>query len=332
MRIIIPMAGLGKRLRPFTLTTAKPLLKLAGKSIVRRLVEKIIAVSNAEVTDIAFVIGDFPQQVIDDLHELGRVMNFKVHIVVQEVALGTAHAVYMAKSIMQGEVIVAFADTLFDADFVMRRDADVVIWTKHVSNPELYGVVMKDDNDQISAFHEKPQKFVSDEAIIGIYYFNDAAVLLSYLENLINNNNRLVNGEFQLTDVLQDMLDNKLLFVSQSVDAWLDCGNTALLLSTVSHLLAHSDFDSHALRLTNSVIIEPVYLGNSVTISNSVIGPNVSIEDGAVIADSIISNSIVYEYSYLSQVNLSKSIVGNFATVNGKKQIIELGDYGKISL
>ncbi len=332
MKIVIPMAGLGKRLRPFTLTTAKPLLKIAGKSVLRRLTEKIIRSVGAEVTDVAFIVGDFPEKVLQELRDLGDAMNFKAHIFRQHEALGTAHAIYEARDIMDGgELVVAFADTLFEERSVMRRDGDVVIWTSKVSSPELYGVVLKDENEHIRAFHEKPQEFVSDEGVIGIYFFRDSLVLRSYLEDLIKNDRR-VNGEFQLTDVLQDMLDAGKVFVSQEVETWLDCGNPSLLLSTSSHVLMKNDFDEESHEVENSIILEPVYLGRGVCIKNSVIGPNVSVEADTVIEDSRIENSIIYEHSQINSVNIKNSVIGNYASVDSVSDVLLLGDYGKISL
>ncbi|MBN2892805.1 MAG: hypothetical protein JXL97_13130 [Bacteroidales bacterium] len=331
MKIVIPMAGIGKRLRPFTLTTAKPLLKIAGKSIVQRLVEQIISVSHEKVTEVGFIIGDFPESVVDDLKELGEQLEFKVNIYVQDVALGTAHALSFANEMLSGKVIVAFADTLFDADFRLKVDSDVVIWTKQVKNPEAYGVVIKEGEELITGFFEKPKKFISDEAIIGIYYFKDASVLSEKIEYVISNK-MLVNNEYQLTDALQFMLNDGCVFVSQTVDTWLDCGSKDLLINTADYVLQHFKVQSATSYLKeNSVIIPPVYLGDNVLIKNSVIGPNVCVENNSVITGSVISNSIVLEDVKLENLLATNSMFGNSSAVKQSIKILDVGDYDKLT-
>ncbi len=323
------MAGMGTRLRPFTLTTPKPFIKLAGKSILQRLIEKLIAVSKNTVTEVGFIIGNFPQNIIDDIHSLGNKYNFKVNIFYQQEALGTAHAIYQAKDMLSDEVIVAFADTLFDADFEIDNSADVIIWTKKVSNPQLYGVVVK-QNDVITSFYEKPKQFISDEAIIGIYYFKNVALLHTKIENIINNNLR-ENNEYQLTNALQMLLDDNLLFKSQNVDEWLDCGNKDLLINTTSHLLNTNQFQtSDKIVLTDTVIIKPVFIADNVKIINSVIGPNVSIESNSTLMNVIVKNSIILSNSIIRNIVIENSMIGNNVFVNKIPKSLELGDYDKI--
>ncbi len=331
MKIVIPMAGIGKRLRPFTLTTPKPLLKIAGKSIVQRLVEKIISVSDEKVTEVGFIVGNFPKEIIDSLHNLGKELDFKVNIFVQSEALGTAHAIYCAQQMLTGSVVVAFADTLFDADFKLRKDAEVVIWTKNVDNPEAYGVVVKENKDIIKGFYEKPKEFISNEAIIGIYYFKNAEKLAIKIEHIIKNK-LLVNNEYQLTDALQLMLNDGNIFVSQIVDTWLDCGNKDLIISTAAYVLEHFGIkSSEKYSSENTVLIPPVYIGNNVVLKNSVIGPNVSIEDNSVISNSVISNSVIYQNVLLNGVLAKNSMFGNFSSVQKTPKKLDIGDYDKLT-
>lgn len=320
------MAGLGKRLRPFTLTTPKPLLKLAGKSIVQRLVDKINSSFKEKITDIAFIIGDFPQEVVENLQAIGNSMNVKTHIYVQTEALGTAHALNFAKEILKGQVIVAYADTLFEANFNLDKTSDVVIWTKKVANPELYGVVLK-ENDVIKTFVEKPKTFVSDEAIIGIYYFKNAEFLANKINYIIENDLK-ENNEYQLTNALQMLLEDKLVFKSQVVDEWLDCGNKEMLISTNSFILKTKQYTSSKnISIDNCSILEPVYFGNNIKICNSVIGPNVSIEDNSKINSSVIDNSIVYSSTSISGLSFSNSIIGKNCKLNASKSNLAFGDY-----
>ena len=332
MKIIVPMAGVGKRLRPFTLTTPKPLLKIASKSIVRRLVEKIISVSSEKVTEVGFIIGDFPESVVSDLNDIGKQLDFKVNIFVQDEALGTAHALSFARKMMFGNVIVAYADTLFDASFKIGGESDVLIWTKKVDNPEDYGVVIKDDSSLITAFYEKPKEFVSDEAIIGIYYFKDAKLLLNKVDYLMANK-LLSNNEYQLTDALQLMLDGGLVFRSQTVDIWLDCGNKDILIKTAGYVIKHFGVQSNINAvINNSVIVEPVYLGSNVVLNNCVLGPNVSVEDNSSLSNVVAKNSIISSNSELSNIVFENSMFGNYSNFTQSVKILDIGDYDKINI
>jgi len=202
MKLIIPMAGRGTRLRPHTLTIPKPLIPIAGKPIVERLVEDLVSVCNEKVDEIAFIIGDFGKEVESQLIAIAERLGAKGTICVQEEKLGTAHAVLCAQDALQGNVIVAFADTLFRADFKLDSSQDGIVWVKQVDNPSAFGVVKYDSNDVITDFVEKPETFVSDLAIIGIYYFKDGENLRNELQYLIDNDIRIKGGEFGLTDAL----------------------------------------------------------------------------------------------------------------------------------
>ncbi|MBN2664714.1 MAG: hypothetical protein JXR68_13780 [Bacteroidales bacterium] len=328
MKIIIPMAGLGKRLRPFTLTTAKPLIKIAGKSIVQRLVEKIINVSNDDVTDVAFILGDFPEDVKINLISISNELNFNVHFFFQKQALGTAHAIAQASELLEGKVIIAFADTLFNASFKIDESKDVIIWTKKVDNPQNYGVVIK-ENSRIVAFKEKPQTFISDEAIIGIYYFKNSN-LLKYKLDYILNNGISVNGEYQLTDALQFLLDDGLNFISQIVDDWMDCGNKDILIKTASKVLQALETVIESVYKTNNIIIEPVFIGKNVQLNNCIVGPNVSIEDNSIVQNSIIDNSMILSSAKVNNARFTNTIIGNFSNVKFNIAELAVGDYDEI--
>ncbi|MDD3630663.1 MAG: nucleotidyltransferase family protein, partial [Bacteroidales bacterium] len=208
MRIVIPMAGMGKRMRPHTLTTPKPLIPIAGKPIVERIVNILIESIDANIDEIAFVIGDFTDDVKHQIKDLGQKLGINTTIYHQNNPLGTAHAVLCAEPSLKDEVIIAFADTLFFTKINLKNiDADGTIWTYEVSNPAEYGVVKLDDKGCISAFYEKPTTFVSNQAIIGLYYFKNAEIIKKSLLKLLENDKK-VNGEYQLTDALQYMIEN----------------------------------------------------------------------------------------------------------------------------
>src|ERR1043165_514768 len=225
MQIIIPMAGKGKRMRPHTLTTAKPLIPVAGKPIVQRLVEDITQVCGQKVNEIAFVIGpDFGAEVEQSLIKVAESQGAKGSIYYQEKALGTAHAIMCAKDALHGPTVVAFADTLFKADFTMDNSQEGVIWVQRIDDPSQFGVVKVNSENIITDFVEKPVTFVSDLAIIGIYYFKDGEYLRTELQYLLDNN-ITDKGEFQLTNALENMKGKGYKFEPGKVTEWLDCGN-----------------------------------------------------------------------------------------------------------
>ena len=199
------MAGRGSRLRPHTLTVPKPLIPIAGKPIVHRLVEDIAGVINQPVEEIAFIIHpDFGPQVEKDLVAIAEKLGSRGTIYYQTEALGTAHAIMCAKESMTGPIVVAYADTLFRADFTLDTAADSVIWVKQVDDPSAFGVVQLDGNNRIVDFVEKPKDFISDLAIIGIYYFKSGETLRGELQYLLDNN-IVKGGEYQLTDALENI-------------------------------------------------------------------------------------------------------------------------------
>ncbi|OFY86745.1 MAG: nucleotidyltransferase, partial [Bacteroidetes bacterium RIFCSPLOWO2_12_FULL_31_6] len=236
MKIIVPMAGRGSRLRPHTLTIPKPLLPIAGKPIVQRLVEDITKVCGEPVDEIAFIIGDFGAQVEKDLITVAESLGAKGSIYYQEKALGTAHAILCAKNSLQGKVVVAFADTLFRADFTLDNNAEGIIWVNKIDDPSAFGVVKVNADNVITDFVEKPKEYVSDLAIIGIYYFKDGIYLKNELQYLIDNN-ITEKGEFQLTNALENMKQKGTKFVPGKVDEWLDCGNYKATVYTNQRVL-----------------------------------------------------------------------------------------------
>lgn len=332
MKIIVPMAGRGSRLRPHTLTVPKPLIPIAGKPIVHRLVEDIAGVINQDIEEIAFIIHkDFGDKVAEELIAIAEKLGAKGTIYYQEQPLGTAHAIMSAKESMSGPVVVAYADTLFRADFTLDTTADSVIWVQRVDDPSAFGVVQLNDKNEITDFVEKPKEFVSDLAIIGIYYFKSGETLRSELQYLLDNN-IMKGGEYQLTDGLENMKIKGMKFVPGKVDHWMDCGNKDVTVETNSRMLnfLHNDgknLVSDTVTLVNSTIIPPCYIGEGVVITNSTVGPNVSIGDNTKVSDSTIKNSLVQTSSAISNADLDNAMIGNHAVFNGDFKAISIGDY-----
>lgn len=336
MKIIIPMAGKGKRMRPHTLTVPKPLINVAGKPIVQRLVEDITKVCGEKVDEIAFIIGpDFGKEVEEHLIKIAQEQGAKGTICYQEKALGTAHAIMCAKASITGKTVVAFADTLFKADFVMDTNQEGVIWVQGIQDPSQFGVVKLNDAGVITDFVEKPTTFVSNLAIIGIYYFKDGDNLKKELQYLLDNN-ITEKGEFQLTNALENMKQKGIAFTPGKVTEWLDCGNKDATVYTNQRVL---EFDKASANLKgkniiteNSLIIEPCYIGDNVVIKNSIVGPHASIGQGSAISDALVKNSIVQANTKLSNTVVANSMIGEGAEVKGKALDLSMSDYTTLSL
>ena len=331
MNIIVPMAGMGKRMRPHTLTTPKPLLPIAGKPIVQRLVENLAEISDEPIEKIGFVIGRFGKEVEENLLQIAADAGAVGSIHYQDEALGTAHAIMCAQEVLDGKTTVAFADTLFKADFKIDHEADGVLWVQQIEDPSAFGVVKLNDSGVITDYVEKPTEFVSDLAMIGIYYVKDGAALKSELQYLMDNG--IMNGgEYQLPDAFRNMTEKGVKFVPGKVEEWLDCGNKNATVYTNSRILAFEHEKGQNLvnttaNVIDSVIIQPCFIGENVEISNSVIGPGVSISEGTKISGSVIDNSIVYSNCAIKNKNFSNSMIGHFVTLDQKAEDLNVGDY-----
>lgn len=335
MKIIVPMAGRGSRLRPHTLTVPKPLIPIAGKPIVHRLVEDIAKVLNEPIDEIAFIIGeDFGEKVEVDLREIAGQLGAKGTIYYQDKPMGTGHAIMCAADSLNGPAVVAYADTLFRADFKLDPSADAVIWVKQVEDPSQYGVVQLNDNNEITALVEKPEEDVSDLAVIGIYYFKKVEVLKEHLQSVLENN-ILRGGEYQINDGILGMMTSGNVFKTGQIDEWMDCGNKTVTVDTNSRMLQFLKEDGNSLvsdtvTLTNSEIIEPCYIGENVVLENTTVGPNVSLGDNCKLTDVTIKNSLVQHDTVIKNAKLNNAMIGSHAVYNGDFTEISIGDYSKL--
>lgn len=329
MNIIIPMAGMGKRMRPHTLTVPKPLIPIAGKPIVYRLVEDIAKVCGEKIDHIGFVVGHFGEEVEQNLLKIAQDVGATGSIHYQEEPLGTAHAILCAKEWLTNKVVIAFADTLFKADFQMDTTKEGVIWVQHVADPSAYGVIQLDKQNKIVGFVEKPKELVSNLAIIGIYYFKDGAYLKKELEYLLDHNIK-DKGEYQLTNALENMNKKGVAFSPVQVTEWLDCGNkTSTVLTNKRYLdyISSSELIASTAKIINSVVIPPVFLADDVKLENAVVGPYVSVGKHTIITNSRIQNSIIQEHTQISDATISNSMIGNHVKWIGKSSDISVGDY-----
>jgi len=328
------MAGRGSRLRPHTLTVPKPLIPVAGKPIVQRLVEDITKVCGESVDEIAFIIGDFGADVEASLVKVAEGLGAKGSIFHQDEPLGTAHAIMCAKDALEGPVVVAFADTLFKADFTLDASKDGIIWVKQIEDPSAFGVVKLDENNVITDFVEKPTTYVSDLAIIGIYYFKDGAYLRSELQHLLDNDIR-EKGEFQLTNALENMKAKGTQFSPGTVSAWLDCGNKNATVDTNTAVLEFNkdqNMVDSSVTTEDAVIVPPCYIGPNVVIKRSVVGPHVSIGSGTVIEDSNIKEAIIQEDSHIKGAYFEHSMVGSKVAYEKRVDDLSIGDFTAVKV
>jgi glucose-1-phosphate thymidylyltransferase len=334
MKIIVPMAGRGSRLRPHSLTVPKPLIPIANKPIVHRLVRDIARILSEPVEEIAFILGDpafFGDEVVDSLTELAESLGAKASIYRQLEPLGTGHAIMCAEPSLSGPAVVAYADTLIRANFDLDPAADAVIWTKEVDQPEAYGVVKLNDKKEITELVEKPKEFVSNQAVIGIYYFKEIADLKTELQYVIDND--IINGgEYQINDGIKLLMSKGNIFKTGTVDEWMDCGNKEVAIDTNTRIMKFmvqdgSDEIKTKATLENSNIIEPCVIADDVVIKNSTVGPHVSIGSGCVITNSKISNSLIQTHSTIKNATLDEAMIGNHVKYNGNFKYISIGDY-----
>jgi glucose-1-phosphate thymidylyltransferase len=324
------MAGRGSRLRPHTLTVPKPLIPIAGKPIVQWIVEDFSASLDVQIDEIAFVIGDFGLAVEKQLYEIAEGVGATCSIYHQEDPMGPAHAIYCAKESLSGPTIVVFADTLFNANFSFNEEEDGIIWVKQVENPANFGVIQVDEENYITEFVEKSSVFVSDLAIVGIYYFRDGDYFRQEVEYLIDNNLR-DKGEFQITSVLENMKNLGTRFRPAIIDEWLDCGSKDNVLDTNRRILELKLGNQNHLEvgvvLENSVVIPPCHIGPNTKLINTVVGPFVSLGNNCRVENSIVQDSVIQNDTVITSATMSRSMVGNQVQYSAHLQELSIGDF-----
>lgn len=330
MRLIIPMAGRGTRLRPHTHVTPKPLLPVVGKPMVERIVEVFVDVLPRKIDQAVFILGDFPREVNDQLTYISERHDIDARFVVQDEALGTAHAVQCASEFLEGEIVIVFADTLFYMEPGIDLDGvDVMAWTKLVDDPRRFGVAVKNAEGLITALVEKPAEPISLEALIGIYYVRDGLRLRTAIQHLLDHDIKS-HGEYQVTDALDLLLKQGLVFKTAGVTDWLDCGTNGALMQT-SRVIRERESDRlHHGVIEDSVLIDPVYVGPGARVVNSVVGPHVTLEAGVVVEQSVLRESIVFDHARIDSSTLNHSMIGRHATVEGREGRLNIGDHSAV--
>ncbi len=331
MKIIVPMAGRGSRLRPHSLTVPKPLIPIAGKPIVQRLVEDIAKVAGQKIEEVAFITKkEFEAE--ETLIAIADNLGAKASIYYQETPLGTGHAIMCAKESLSGPCVVAYADTLFKADFELDPNADAVIWTKQVDQPEAYGVVKLNAKNEITELVEKPEEFVSDQAVIGIYYFKEGLELKASLQKVLDAK-LMHGGEYQINDGIKDLMTQGKIFKTGTVSEWMDCGNKKVAVETNTRVLnflhqeQEEDLIDSTVKIENSEIIHPCFIGKNVTLINAKIGPNVSIGANCTLTNVVIDTSLIQNETEIKNATLTDSMIGNKVKYDGKFTSVSIGDY-----
>lgn len=332
MKLIVPMAGRGTRLRPHSHVTPKPLIPVCGRSMVERIIETMSGVLSGDLDEAVFVLGpDFGHEIREQLTQIAGRRGMRAAFEVQDRPLGTAHAVLQAGSALEGPCLILFADTLFGMDEPPAlAGSDAVIWVKHVDDPRRFGVVLKDQAGTITAFVEKPAEPISHEAIIGIYYVRRGQDLRREIQYLIENEVTGAGGEYQLTDALDRMLKAGAVFRTASVSEWLDAGTVQALLDTTRAVLEKELGRAQEGTIEDSVVHGPAYVGPGAVVRGSEIGPYVAIHEGARVHGSVVRDSIVFAHAEISDSRLHDSVVGRHAVLRGVAGRYNVGDHSEV--
>ena len=330
------MAGKGTRLRPFTLTCPKPLLKIIDKPIVEHLIDQITSRLTTQIDEIIYILGDeayFNSDVVSSLTLISKKYNAKTKVYRQLDQLGTGHAIMCAEESLHGPSIVAYADTMIQGQISIAPDVDGIIWVKKVEDPSSYGVVSLDEKNNIIDLIEKPQKYVSDLAVVGIYYFKDISIIRDELK--IHLNDKLNPGkEYLLNYGIERMIEKKRVFKSQEIETWMDCGTPKLLIESAKKIMSSKiilEENNSFIKSGNVKITQPVFIGKNVKIKDSEIGPFVSIGDDTDISNSNIESTLIYKNVKVSNANIKNSILGQYSVYDGSNKEIFLGDYSQIN-
>ncbi len=324
MRAVIPVAGVGTRLRPHTYSLPKVLLNVAGKPILAHILDSLVEQKITKATIITGYMGALVEEYVSK-----RYTDIEFEFVEQTERLGLGHAIWTGRDTYNDEeLMIILGDTIFDVDLSVAFNSEAnSIGVKEVDDPRRFGVVVKNDNGNIAKLVEKPEQFISNLAIVGIYHIRNTRLLIDSLNKLMDENIR-TRGEYQLTDALQLMIESGAEFNTFPVEGWYDCGKPETLLSTNRFLLDQKPF--HTI-LNNTIVIPPVFISENAIVESSVIGPYTSIADGAIVKDSIIKNSIISFGAKVSFSLLEESIIGNDAEVKGHFHKLNVGDSSQIS-
>jgi glucose-1-phosphate thymidylyltransferase len=322
VKVIIPLAGFGTRLRPHTYTKPKPLVNVAGKPVLGHILDKLVGLDIEEIIFVTGYLGDQIESYVSANY------SFPARYVEQKELKGQAHALYLTREYVQGPVLIIFVDTIFDTDLTTLQNsaADGVLYVKQVEDPRRFGVAVLQDG-RVTRLIEKPSDMSNNLAVIGVYYLRDSAWLMRAIDELIQRDIK-TKGEYFLADALQLMIEQGAVMTAQQLEVWEDCGKPDTVLHTNRYLLDHGR--GQIVPTQNSIIIPPVYIASNATVINSIVGPYVTIADEGVIKNSIVRDSIIDERAHIEDATLQGSLVGRDARVSGGFERLNVGDSSQI--
>ncbi len=325
MKVIIPLAGKGTRLRPHTLTTPKPMLRVAGKPVMDYVLDDVRKLGDVE--EVIYITGHLKEAV--EQHAKSAYPDMKASFIEQQVQDGTAGAVGLARSRVDQPVLIIFVDTIFDADLSVIKTSkdDGILWTKVVDDWHRYGVIVADDNGHMTKIVEKPTTPISKRANIGLQYVRNWKLLFEGIDHVLKQPKN--KGEWYLTDAFQYMVDKGAKLKVAEAAGWYDAGQVDTILATNGVMLEKGRARKPA-GLTDCTIIDPVYIEDDVTLTGSTIGPNVSISEGTSITNSTVRDTIVGRLSNIDKSALSGSLVGDHTKISGVKGTVSIGDCSEV--
>jgi glucose-1-phosphate thymidylyltransferase len=329
MKIVIPTAGYGTRLRPHTWSKPKPLVTVAGKPVLGHVLDMFTQLPS--IDEIIFIVGYLGEQIRSYAGE--AYPQYQCRYVEQNELIGQSHAIWLARQGLTGPMIMAFVDTLIETDLsnLHAEDTEAVAWVKEVPDPRRFGVAEVGEKGWVRQLIEKPQDMSINLAVVGFYYFKAAEKLIEAIEEQMQRQTQL-KGEYFLADAINIMLEDGLKMSVRPVDVWNDCGKPDALLDTNRYLLEHSrDNSQEASERKGVVIVPPVFIDPTAEVQESVIGPHVSIGSGCVIQHSLIQDSIIDNDSHIIDASLTKSLIGRETRVIGQQRSLNIGDSSEIS-
>jgi glucose-1-phosphate thymidylyltransferase len=344
MKVVIPMGGLGTRLRPHTWSKPKQLVSVAGKAVLDHVIDIFDSLPDRQDIELVNIVGHLGEQI--EAHVRERYPHIKAHFIVQENPRGQSHAIWLARDYLEGPMLMVFADTLIETDLSclaettgeagVAHDAglasEAIAWVKEVPDPRRFGVAQLGSNGWVSRLIEKPQTMENNLAVVGFYYFKDSQALLSAIEEQMLRGLEL-KGEYFLVDAINIMLERGLKMHTCPVEVWLDAGTPETLLETNRYLLEHGmDNSQEAAKRQSGVVVPPVFIHPSASIENSIIGPYVSLGAGCRVSHSIIENSILEDEAQANNIILEKSLVGRRASLTRRAGMINAGDNTEVTL
>ena len=332
LKIVIPMAGLGTRLRPHTWSKPKQLVSVAGKAVLDHVLDTLSTLPKEVDVELVSIVGYLGGQIEE--HIAQNYPELKNHTVVQENPRGQSHALWLAREYLHGPMLMIFADTLIETDlsFLPEEQAEAIAWVKPVEDPRRFGVAVVNDEGWVERLIEKPQDISNNLAVVGFYYFQHAEDLVAAIEEQMERDLQL-KGEYFLADAINIMLENGLRMRIQKVDVWLDAGTSEALLETNRYLLEHGEDNSEeAIQREGVVINPPVFIHKTASVHGSVIGPYVSLGAGCQVNGSIIQDSILEDQAQATSVILVESLVGRCAKVSRRPGVVNAGDDSVVQL